>query len=670
MPLAALTLELDPTCLSPCRRKGESCDPWRRLARAPAGTLLLLALGALPQVGCSEEVNVSHPLDPLTEQEIISASRILASEGLVGDSVTVSSLALLEPAKGDTGRQPRQAEVVLLDRWRARVHEVVVDLDAGRVVRTREPEEGQPAITQREAREVGRVLERDHRWMQALARRGLAHRDVILTAHAPGFLGEAWEGSGHRFVRVIPLYRSNPFPWAAPVEGLVAVVDATNLSLVEIVDAEPNPPPRPEQPPIPPLPDASLRPLRISQRGGPSFTVRGHEITWQGWSLRYALDPREGLVLYTVALGPLRGRRTPILSRASIAEMVVPYGHPSGAWAFRAVFDAGEFGLGRSAATLVAGEDVPANAVLLDAVLAGETGEPRRLVDAVAVFERDGGLLWRHRREARRARELVVRFVTTVGNYDYGFSWVFAQDGTLAMEIDLTGVLMIKGEGDVGPDSAGGRFGTPLEPGISGIHHQHFFIFRLDMDVGGTANRVREIEAELLPHDASNPHGTAFGADPTLLATERQAQRDPDPARGRIWKIESAEETDPGESSPSYVLLPGPLPRLLASPAAHVSGRAAFATKALWVTKYRPEERYPAGDYPGQRAGGAGLPIWAADDESIVDTDIVLWYTLGTTHFPRPEEWPRMPVARLRFELRPSGFLSPARPGAVPPGQR
>ena len=661
-----MTLELHPTCMSPCRKTGKSCESFRRRAGAPVGTSLLLVLTVLLPAGCSKGVDVSHPLDPLTEQEITSASRILAADGLVGDSLTVSSLALLEPAKGDTRRQPRQAEAVLLDRWRARVHEVVLDLDAGRVVRTREPEKGQPAITQREAREVGRVLEHDHRWRQALARRGLEHRDVILAAHAPGVLGEAWEASGHRFVRVVPLYRSNPFPWAAPVEGLVAVVDATNLALVEIVDAEPHPPPRPAQDPIPPLPEASLRPLRISQPDGPSFTVRGHEITWQGWSLRYALDPREGLVLYTVALGPLGGPRTPILSRASIAEMLVPYGHPSEAWAFRAVFDAGEFGLGRSAATLVAGEDVPANAVLLDAVLAGETGEPRRLADAVAVFERDGGLLWRHQQEARRGRELVVRFVTTIGSYDYGFSWVFAQDGTLAMEIDLTGVLMIKGEGDAAADSAG-RFGTSLQRGISAIHHQHFFTFRLDMDVGGTANRVREIDADLLPHDASNPHGTAFGAAPTLLATERQAQRDPDPARGRIWKIESAEQADPGEPSAGYVLVPGPLPRLLASPAAQVSGRAAFTTKALWVTKYRPEERYPAGEYPGQRAGGAGLPIWTADDESIVDTDIVLWYTIGTTHFPRPEEWPRMPVARLRFELRPSGFLSPARPGRPRP---
>jgi primary-amine oxidase len=455
-------------------------------------------------------------------------------------------------------------------------------------------------------------------------------------------------------VRFIARHRSESDE-VIPQEGLVAVVNTTSLTVVEISDAPPLPPRRRAADDAEfEVQDPPLRPLRITQPKGPSFVLAGNSISWQGWTLRFALHPREGLVLYDVHRAARGMPPIPVMKRASIAEMLVPYGDPSEAWSFRSVFDVGEFGLGRNAASLIPGEDVPENAQLVDAVLASETGEPNDYPRVIAVYERDGGLRWRHAGMARRARELVVRFATTVGNYDYGFGWVLSMDGTLAMEIDLTGSLMIKNVG--ADDEKASSYGTTVAPGISAIHHQHFFTFRLDMDVGGTTNRISEIDAAVMPHEHGNPHGTAFTRQATLLNTEETAARDVNPASGRVWRIESAADGNRA----AYTLFPGPLPQLLSSPAASVASRGAFATRALWVTRYRQDERYPAGDYPSQSSGGQGLPAWVADDESIVDTDLVLWYTMGTVHFPRPEEWPRMPVSRMRFELRPDGFLPAA----------
>ena len=87
------------------------------------------------------------------------------------------------------------------------------------------------------------------------------------------------------------------------------------------------------------------------------------------------------------------------------------------------------------------------------------------------------------------------------------------------------------------------------------------------------------------------------------------------------------------------------------------SARAAFATKHLWVTRYDPAERYPAGDFVNQHPGGAGLPAWIAADRALDGEDIVLWHTFGSTHFPRPEDWPVMPVDTLGFTLKPVGFF-------------
>ena len=69
------------------------------------------------------------------------------------------------------------------------------------------------------------------------------------------------------------------------------------------------------------------------------------------------------------------------------------------------------------------------------------------------------------------------------------------------------------------------------------------------------------------------------------------------------------------------------------------------------------DERWPAGDYPNQAKGGAGLPQWTSHNRRIDDRDIVLWYTVGFHHVVRPEDWPVMPVTRVRFQLRADGFF-------------
>jgi primary-amine oxidase len=86
--------------------------------------------------------------------------------------------------------------------------------------------------------------------------------------------------------------------------------------------------------------------------------------------------------------------------------------------------------------------------------------------------------------------------------------------------------------------------------------------------------------------------------------------------------------------------------------------RAGFSTRHLWVTPFATEERYAAGDYPTLSSREMGLPEWTRADRPIVDTDIVVWYTMGFHHVPRAEDWPVMPTAWHDFELRPFDFFA------------
>ena len=87
--------------------------------------------------------------------------------------------------------------------------------------------------------------------------------------------------------------------------------------------------------------------------------------------------------------------------------------------------------------------------------------------------------------------------------------------------------------------------------------------------------------------------------------------------------------------------------------------RARFMTATSGPRRIARDERYPAGEYPNQHAGGDGLPRWTAADRSLEDTDVVLWYVFGSHHVPRLEDWPVMPVVTLRLPAAAGRLLRP-----------
>ncbi|MGH9827047.1 MAG: primary-amine oxidase, partial [Blastocatellia bacterium] len=407
------------------------------------------------------------------------------------------------------------------------------------------------------------------------------------------------------------------------------------------------------------------KPLEFVQKDGTSFKVDGNHVQWQNWDFRFAMQQREGLLLYTAGYNA-GGRLRSILYRGSLSEMVVPYGDPSKTWFFKNAFDEGEYSVGRLAQPLQPLVDAPNNAVFFDALFAGDFGTAVSVPRAVALYERDGGILWKHvdylstHNESRRARELVLMWVANVGNYEYAFNWVFHQDGTLEMEVDLTGIMQAKG---VDPKAVHGShghdmYGHKVGDGVEAVHHQHFFNFRLDLDVDGSGdNSVVELNTRTLPRGPSNPYHNAFTTTSTLFHHELEAQRDVSIPASRKWVVISNSARNGLGEPTGYMLVPGENAVPYALPEASVRKRAGFVSHHLWVTKYAPGEMNAAGFYVNQSKGGDGLTKWTRANRSIDDQDVVLWYTMGITHIPRPEEWPVMTVHKAGFKLIPRGFF-------------
>jgi len=645
---------------STCRR---IASPSRSLLRL---AFLLVCGYSLPCA--AQEISDAHPLDPLTPQEISTTVSILQASHKIGADSRFASITLQEPPKDEvlhfTPESPirRQAFAIVYESTHNATFEAVVDLKGRQVLSWRKISGVQPSLLIEEYGIAGGLVRADPRWQAAMRRRGITDLDdVYADGWAPGYVSPQ-EANGDRWICAVPYYtKGSSNEYARPIEGVLAYVDLNTKKVVKVVDTGVVPIAKApedfgaisvEHPRTPPTP------LQIVQPQGPSFEVHGHEVRWQRWRFRFAVNAREGLVLYTVGYED-GGRVRSILYRASVSETVMPYGDPSPTWSFRNAFDEGEYGLGRLAEPLVPLTDCPPNTRFFDAVLADDRGRSYTLPRAVGLYERDGGLLWKHALQSRRARELVLTFMTTIGNYDYGFNWIFHQDGTLEQEIDLTGIMLPKGVAqttDTMP-AHGGTYGHLVAPNILAVHHQHFFNFRLDMDIDGEANSVLEMNTAPVPPDPRHPY-RGFGMHETLLRTEQEASRQLNMASSRRWKIINPSVHNALGQPVGYTLVPGENAIPYAAPGSEVRRRAGFLSAPLWVTQYDPAQRYAAGAYVDQSPGGDGLHRWIHANRPLNDRDIVLWYTVGITHTPRPEEWPVMPVHRAGFQLVPSGFFA------------
>ncbi len=602
--------------------------------------------------------HAEHALDPLTEREIDAAVDVLRSSRKVDASTVFPEIALHEPDKQAVlaGRAvPREAFAVVYDRRDNKTYEAVVDVRGRRLASWREIPGVQPAVVGDDANVADRVIRSDSRWKEAMHKRGIINLDnVAIDVWSAGYFGSP-EESRERMVRGVSYYRGRSSNYyARPVEGVVAYVDLTAKRVAQFVDTG-----------VIPLPKerfdyedgvlthhrGGLKSLRILQPTGPSYQIENGEVRWQNWRFRFAMRPREGLVLHLVRYED-GGRERSVLYRGSVAEMVVPYGDPGAGWFFRNSFDVGELGLGKAASPLRVGVDCPGNAQVFDAVIAGDRGEPLRMRQVIGLYELDAGIAWKHNDETRRARNLVLMFVASVGNYDYVFSWIFHQDGTLEAKVGLTGIMAVKAEKDHDPSD-----GHMVAPALSAVHHQHFFSYRLDLDVDGEANRVVELNTEAEPAGATNPYKNAFHMMQTPLKTESEAKRHLNLASSRRWAILSTQVKNGLGQPTGYLLLPGENAEPFASPDSWVRRRAGFLNAQFWVTPFAVEEVYPAGDYPNQSRGGDGLPKWTAANRSVDAKDVVVWYTMGITHNPRPEDWPVMPVYEAGFKLMPIGFF-------------
>jgi primary-amine oxidase len=617
----------------------------------------------------------THPLDPLSAAEIARAVTTIRDHFAWGDDLRVETIDIDEPAKEMVRSYRPDDPVQRIARFKIYrrgvmgVWEGKIDLGAGKVVAQAFKPDARAMVAIEEVLLIEATVKADPRFQEALRRRGLLDEleYMCVDPWTVGNFGHAIE-NGRRVLNCFVWMRTFPLDnyYAHPVEGLHALVD---LATLEILRVEDHFEASGDYIPVPRMPlnfDADVLTefrepsalLDVVQPAGAGFTVVGNKVTWENWDFRVGFNGREGLVLYTIGYTH-GGRRRPIVYRASIAELVVPYGTTERSHYHKNVFDHGELGFGRMANSLTLGCDCLGVIHYFDGVVPTLFGEARTIKNAVCLHEEDAGLSWKHfdvrteRTEVRRARRLVISSISTIGNYEYASYWYLHQDGRIEFEMKATGIINTAACRPGQP----GRFGAEVAPGLVGHIHQHIFCARLDMEIDGPNNTVVECDTAALPLGPENPYGNAYAVEERVLPTEQAAQRNVDFDKMRYWKIINPERKNWVGRPTGYKLEAGSPVRPFIHPDSPSGRRARFIQHQLWVTPFNPDERYPAGEFVNQSTGDDGLATWSAQDRPVENTDVVLWHSFGLHHLPRPEDHPVQPCISCGFKLMPAGFF-------------
>ena len=357
------------------------------------------------------------------------------------------------------------------------------------------------------------------------------------------------------------------------------------------------------------------------------------------------------------------GKPRSILYQGHLSELFVPYMDPLMDWRDRAYLDLAE-NPGGLANPLQPGLDCPSHATFIDAVVANGQGIPRRVERAACLFEFDpGSMAWRHwdfmtrRTESRTSRVLVLRMIATLGNYDYVFDWVFMQNGAIRIRVGSTEIDQAKAvtRRDLRDGKGEPPFGHFVAPHTVAVNHDHYFGYRLDLDIDGVQNSFLHESLKVIELP-SGPGRKVWVVEPKIARTEKEARMRMHMARPGLWRVINPAVKGAVGNPVSYHIRAMGTNRSLLSVEEYPGGRGGFTSNHLWVTPRRRDELYADGKYPFPTKRN-GLPQWTDRDRPIENTDIVAWYTLGFHHVVRVEDWPVMSTKWDQFEIRPYNFF-------------
>ena len=351
------------------------------------------------------------------------------------------------------------------------------------------------------------------------------------------------------------------------------------------------------------------------------------------------------------------------------------------------------FGMGNMMFSLVPGHDCPAYADYLDMTYS-KGGKTYTNKNAICIFEYTSDApLQRHTAESHvtvsRNTYLVVRSVSTVGNYDYTIDYLFYLDGSIEVKVRASGYIFgaysghrlssaptFTSEDELRPRAQAteasnnysstnpnitNTYGYAIHPSVSTSMHDHVLLFRCDLDVSPTPSHHDTFTTvSITPHTQSYPWDQPEA--PTrntmhLLHHPLAAETGLNwPSNsGAMYLIQSNTTNTWGERN-SYRIQPGTgmgTPSHLTIQKSTALGKSASWSSAdLWVLKQKDSEpigahylnylspHKPLVDFEDLADGETLNPNIGGEEGGGEGDDLVLYFNLGGHHVPSSSDVP------------------------------
>ncbi|CDZ98332.1 peroxisomal copper amine oxidase [Phaffia rhodozyma] len=517
----------------------------------------------------SSQKPYSHPLDPLTSQEIVLASSAIRSytnalevplERLLFNSITLKEPPKLSVLKwGGVVKAPeveaasdvitRQADVHCLDAATARAFECIVDLpsnldkDRGKTVLkpavsswTALDKAIQPSLQVEELLWAEEICRKSPVICEAAEAVGVAPADIYVDGWC---IGVDERFPNRRLQQCFLFTRSRPEDnlYAHPLD-FIPVIDSYTGEIMTIDYPHLNGPDAPSSatahaalpprdripPPMEPhnylhselkqdeadfKPREGLKPIEITQPEGVSFKFEGRVLVWQNWRFHVGFNFREGMVLSNITYDDGKNGTRPLFYRLSVAEMVVPYAKTTFPHHRKHAFDTGEYGIGALANSLELGCDCKGKIAYLDFEGSSRNGEVETIKNAVCIHEEDAGILHKHTdfrtNKAQVARNRKLIVSSICTVANYEYGFYFTFDLAGTIELEVKATGIVNAYLLAEGEARDADHEVIVAPRIAAQHHQHLFSLRVDPMLDGLKNQVVQVDA--VPDEA--PLGSA-----------------------------------------------------------------------------------------------------------------------------------------------------------------
>ena len=360
------------------------------------------------------------------------------------------------------------------------------------------------------------------------------------------------------------------------------------------------------------------------------------------WSIGISRRACEGLALGPIVYTPAGGVARTVLFRATIAEVHVPY--HSGSPRFHDVTSSTD-GLGVNAVPLAAAE------------CAGTRFDGNR----ICVQNADGGYAWKMMSSFRTAQAVEIFMSSQLGNYNYINKWTFHDDGSIEPQVGLTGQLQEYGDG-----AAYLPYGGQVNPAGAAVphvgkSHMHNFYYRLDFDIGGSANdAVARLNFNPQIGPPGSPDSTCTIAGQCGFTTQTQItteQAQVFSTTGQTsWVVYDKALLNADGRNIGYEILP----KITGLWRGMTSTSEPWSNAELWVTTFNNCERYAVENFAPHLDPACGAPaanVSAMLNGASVDgVDLVVWYVNRFQHVPRDENEVNMPIEWTGFSIEPRNF--------------